>query len=72
MIAPQKEYKCSTCGKPLPEGISTPTFPFCCKRCKMTDLGKWFNGMYEISEPLPPDDEDYYDDIQDETGFGQN
>lgn len=27
--------------------------PFCSKRCKLVDLGKWFGGEYAVSEPLP-------------------
>ena len=26
--------------------------PFCGERCKMIDLGRWFNGEYRISAPL--------------------
>ncbi len=26
--------------------------PFCSKRCKMVDLGKWFEESNKISEPL--------------------
>ncbi len=29
--------------------------PFCSKRCKMIDLGKWFSGEHAISEPLRPE-----------------
>jgi endogenous inhibitor of DNA gyrase (YacG/DUF329 family) len=32
-----------------------PTRPFCCRRCKLIDLGKWFNEDYVISDPLPVD-----------------
>ncbi|MBI1388880.1 MAG: DNA gyrase inhibitor YacG [bacterium] len=49
---------CRTCGQPLPEGIRTPTFPFCSPRCKMVDLGRWFSGDYSISEPLPREEDD--------------
>ena len=50
--------KCPICGRPvaasrqagstgpgaaLPEG-----FPFCSKRCRMIDLGRWFDGHYRI------------------------
>ncbi len=49
---------CRTCGKPLPEGRKTPTFPFCSQRCKMADLGRWFTGDYRISEPLPPEEDE--------------
>ena len=52
--------KCSQCGtkyefvynkdEPLP-----PNFPFCSKRCKSLDLGKWLNEEYRISSPVPQD-----------------
>lgn len=52
--------KCSQCGtdyefvykidEPLP-----PNFPFCSKRCKSLDLGKWLNEEYRISCPIPQD-----------------
>lgn len=29
--------------------------PFCSKRCKLVDLGKWFQEENKISEPLKPD-----------------
>jgi hypothetical protein len=45
--------RCPVCRKPLPEGKATPTFPFCSERCKMVDLGRWLDGSYAISEPLP-------------------
>ncbi|MFH1744122.1 MAG: DNA gyrase inhibitor YacG [bacterium] len=53
------EILCLVCGKALPEGERTPTFPFCSGRCKMVDLGRWFDGAYGISEPLPqtPDED---------------
>jgi len=38
----------------------------------MIDLGKWFDGLYQISESLPPDEENHIDTFPDETGFGQN
>ena len=50
--------KCSQCGtnyefvyikdEPLP-----PNFPFCSKKCKSLDLGKWLNEEYRISCPTP-------------------
>ena len=49
--------KCSICGidyefdlkkeEPLP-----PHFPFCSKRCKGIDLGKWLNNEYRINTPI--------------------
>ncbi|MCG9129208.1 DNA gyrase inhibitor YacG [Candidatus Poribacteria bacterium] len=54
--------KCSQCGTeydfinqkdiPLP-----PNFPFCSKRCKSIDLGKWLNEEYRISTPLTNDED---------------
>ena len=56
------KIKCSQCGTeykfiyqkgiPLP-----PNFPFCSKRCKSIDLGKWLNEEYRISTPIS-DNED--------------
>ena len=44
--------------------------PFCGKRCKMADLGRWLQGDYRISDPagpspdaFPPSDEDEDDDM---------
>lgn len=28
--------------------------PFCSKRCKLLDLGKWFSEEHKVSEPLRP------------------
>jgi uncharacterized protein len=53
---------CPTCrrevladeSKPLPEH-----FPFCSRRCRLLDLGKWADGEYRIpGKPAPtPSDE---------------
>lgn len=51
-------YCCRICGKPLPEGVNSPFFPFCSKRCKMIDLGRWFSGDYRIREKIPLDVEE--------------
>lgn len=72
------QLKCSLCGKqynfaynkdePLPAH-----FPFCSKRCKSIDLGKWLNEEYRISTPLPDSEEltkleqDTFSEIQEET-----
>lgn len=72
------QLKCSLCGKnyefvyikdePLPAH-----FPFCSKRCKSIDLGKWLNEEYRISTPLPDSNEltkleqDAFSEIQEET-----
>lgn len=53
--------KCSICGvdyefdykkeEPLPSH-----FPFCSRRCKAIDLGKWLNNEYLISTPITETD----------------
>lgn len=50
------EFRCLTCGEVLLQGRTSPSFPFCSKRCKMVDLGRWFTGDYHISEDLSADE----------------
>ena len=33
-----------------------PDWPFCCRRCKMVDLGRWLGGSYKIESPLQEED----------------
>ena len=48
---------CPSCGKltladesvPLP-----PSVPFCTERCRLIDLGKWFDEEFRISRPAIP------------------
>ena len=28
-----------------------PEYPFCSKRCKLIDLGRWLNEDYRVSKP---------------------
>jgi len=46
--------KCPVCGRKS-DFNADPLGPFCSKRCKLIDLGKWFGEEYRISEPLRPD-----------------
>lgn len=43
---------CPICEKAVAMLDENPFFPFCCKRCKQRDLGKWFDGNYSM--PGPP------------------
>jgi len=45
---------CPTCRKKGP-WMEEPHGPFCCPRCKMVDLGKWFGEEHRISGPLSPE-----------------
>ncbi len=51
------KIKCRSCGKELfYNSISDiPTFPFCSERCKLTDLGSWFNEERRIEGPATND-----------------
>jgi len=48
-------FQCAICGKEVRflRREEVPWRPFCSERCKMVDLGRWFDGTYNISEPLP-------------------
>lgn len=52
--------RCPICGEKVSSaGLATnKLFPFCSKRCKMIDLGKWFSGDYSFSRELEPGDEE--------------
>ena len=38
---------CPVCGKAV--GSGSVTSPFCRERCKMVDLGRWFQGEYVVA-----------------------
>jgi endogenous inhibitor of DNA gyrase (YacG/DUF329 family) len=50
--------KCPICGRPVEPPAAAPgpasppklppNFPFCSKRCRLLDLGRWFDGQYRI------------------------
>lgn len=48
---------CPTCNKDfsVDRKEDVPYRPFCSKRCKLVDLGRWLDGTYTITEPLPED-----------------
>ena len=48
-------HPCKACGEPLTQDDSTPFHPFCSKRCKWSDLGRWFNEEYVVPGQTPPD-----------------
>lgn len=45
--------RCPTC-RQRGDWFSGDFGPFCSKRCKLIDLGKWLGGEHVISEPLRP------------------
>ncbi len=54
MIPLTTQVTCPTCKK-RGDWFATSWGPFCSKRCKLIDLGKWFGGEHVISEPLRPE-----------------
>jgi len=60
-------FQCPICSSEFctPSLEEAPFRPFCSKRCKMIDLGRWLDGTYTISEDiasrkgsLPVDDDE--------------
>jgi len=51
------QFTCPQCARvvTVARREDLPSRPFCSGRCQRVDLGKWFNGEYVISDPLPPD-----------------
>jgi len=52
----QDKPRCPICKKPAEAGGEH--FPFCSKRCRQIDLGKWLQGDYHISRPIEERDLD--------------
>jgi len=49
--------ECPICQRTVTYTSTTevPFRPFCSKRCKLVDLGRWLSEEYRISEEIPPD-----------------
>ena len=45
------KQKCPQCNEEIKKNTDKGLLPFCSKRCKMVDLGKWLGEKYSISEP---------------------
>lgn len=52
---PVMNVKCPTCKK-SGDWFAGPFGPFCSRRCKLVDLGKWFSEEHLISRPVQPSD----------------
>jgi len=48
------QVTCPTCKK-TGDWLAAPWGPFCSKRCRLIDLGKWLGDEHVISEPLRPE-----------------
>lgn len=56
---------CPACRKVVPteEGLRPTSFPFCCERCQLSDLGRWFAQEYVVPAPIGPDDVEAIEEI---------
>ena len=61
MPAPSK-VRCPTCRK-SGDWLTGRHAPFCSHRCKLVDLGQWFNEEHRVSEPLKPEHFAGYDEL---------
>ncbi len=54
-----KRAVCPACKQPVEttDLARDKNFPFCSHRCKMVDLGKWFDGQYRFTTDLNQEDE---------------
>ena len=41
---------CPICNTPVTD--EQATYPFCSKRCRLVDLGEWFDGSYRVARPF--------------------
>jgi endogenous inhibitor of DNA gyrase (YacG/DUF329 family) len=56
------QVKCPICRK-QGDWFAGPYGPFCSRRCRLIDLGKWFGEEHAISEPLRPGDLEKYAEL---------
>ncbi|WP_439621165.1 DNA gyrase inhibitor YacG [Gemmata sp.] len=48
--------QCSICGAAMPGNRQDyPDYPFCSRRCRLADLGRWFGEEYRVPDAAPPD-----------------
>jgi endogenous inhibitor of DNA gyrase (YacG/DUF329 family) len=57
-----KSIKCPACKK-TGDWFTTVFGPFCSKRCRLVDLGKWFSEEHKLSEPLRPEHFKGFDEL---------
>jgi endogenous inhibitor of DNA gyrase (YacG/DUF329 family) len=49
--------RCPICDTPMPGDWSEyPDYPFCSKRCRTIDLGRWLGEEYKVGGGEPSDD----------------
>ncbi|MGQ9504769.1 MAG: DNA gyrase inhibitor YacG [Thermogutta sp.] len=51
------QIRCPICGKPF-DPKTSEAMPFCSRRCRMIDLGRWLDEEYSIPIPENNDQEE--------------
>lgn len=52
-----KPMRCPICDTPMPGNWQDyPDYPFCSKRCRLIDLGRWLSEEYRIADAAPDED----------------
>ncbi|NVJ24270.1 MULTISPECIES: DNA gyrase inhibitor YacG [Myxococcus] len=49
---------CPICKKPAPPRAENPAFPFCSRRCRAVDLGRWLGEEYRMPDRQAEQTED--------------
>jgi len=51
------KVRCPICERAMDQGPKEwPDWPFCSKRCRMVDLGRWLGGNYRITTRMSEED----------------
>lgn len=55
-----KKVTCTICGAAMPGNWQDyPDYPFCSKRCRTIDLGRWLGEEYRVGgQAVDPDDDE--------------
>ncbi len=53
-MTPSGAERCRYCDRPLNPADPQHRchWPFCCARCRMAELGRWFDERYVVSRPI--------------------
>ncbi|WP_224360746.1 DNA gyrase inhibitor YacG [Hyalangium versicolor] len=49
---------CPICQKPVAPRAENVSYPFCSRRCRAVDLGRWLGEEYRVPEPQGDERED--------------
>ena len=54
---PMSKVRCPICDAAMPGSWQDyPDYPFCSRRCRIIDLGRWLGEEYRVPDKSPPDD----------------